>query len=240
MNNPREYLQTLDPNKIHVLYYPGSGTDYSPLKLFGEYSNTKTVIYADYAMNRDQILNMITGLEDWEPGPIVDLHPRDFGQMSWEDFWPDHLRNDAGHHERIANAFGIKTTLTHTNKCPMEFVFLATEAIQSFTSIQEKYHPDVLVLQDHGFADGDVFGKGGELQRNAYDQNCMPELLLVAENTVSWAHYVKVTEYALYPGQEHTHRRASYAFTEGTKKLYEEIRVLRNGRVRMDDIDELG
>ena len=95
MPTPPDYLKSLsrEPKVLSrsaILYYPGSGTDDGPFRLFAENSKVAKVIYADYLLSEHDAREFITHLPGWQlEGEIVRPEPGFFHARTWEDFWPD-------------------------------------------------------------------------------------------------------------------------------------------------------
>jgi hypothetical protein len=225
---PHEYLQH-NPQTNGILYYPGSGTDSGPLKLFGEHAAIKTVIYADYGLLRNDLDKIFAALDGWTVGTFEDILPTYFHKSNWNEFWPIDLRTDP----RIANAFGIAVSLNTPNGHSIEFIFLGTEAIETFSVIsQNRFKPDDIVIQDHTWGNNwSQFGIDGHLHKTAIEMNCLPQLLFAAENTRVWSGYSQVSEYADNPGQMHIHHRAIF---EVSSEAQTALR-LRAGRRKIEE-----
>ena len=198
-----------DLSRSVILYYPGSGTDYGPFRLFAENSNVTTVIYADYRVTEHEARQFITHLPGWQlEGEIERLEPDFFRADWWEDFWPDDpaSRENAG----PPTAFALRATLSRSTKS-VEFLFLATEAIQTFSILAESgLVPTMVVLQDHGFGCGWAkFGGESNLFTSASSVG-LPQLLLVAANTAPWPGYGRASESTEYDEQMPTHPRALF------------------------------
>ena len=211
MPTPPNYLKSLrrEPKALRRsanLYYPGSGTDDGPFRLFAENSKVATVIYADYLVSEHDARHFITHLPGWQlEGAITRPEPGFFRARTWEDFWPDDplSRRAAG----PQSAFALRATLSHSTRT-VEFLFLGTEAIQTFSILaKSRLLPTFVVLQDHGF--GNNWAKfGGE--SNLFTRASLaglPQLLLVATNTDPWPGYEQASEFI---AQEDQHGRALF------------------------------
>lgn len=206
--NPDQYL--IDANKrSQVLYYPGSGADSGPFRLFAESGRVSAVVYVDYGIEESEARKFISEIDGWRPGKIKNLQPCDFQVPSWDSFWPESPRSRNFY--APDKAFAIKTTLSSASTT-VEFTFLGTEAIQTFSVlIGANIIPTAMVLQDHGFGgNGSAFGGHSEMFHSAVDHNALPELLYVAKNTGEWPGYRKVSDYSVYGGQMHNHERAIF------------------------------
>jgi len=206
---PNEYIIATPELKDSVLYYPGSGLDSGPVKLFGANTTLKKVVYCDYGVNQADADHFVCNIEGFIAEPISELRPVDFNVNDWDAFWP---RNPgATRFHNYQTAFGIKTTLSHKSGSKFDFIYLATESVQTHTRLLNAgIVPNIVVLHDHGFGENwTSFGAGGELEELA-ERCVMPEFLFVAQGTQPWGDYEQVSDYALYDGQMHAYPRAVF------------------------------
>jgi len=218
---PDEYLS--EPNLDHgVLYYPGSGTDCGPLLLFAEHVKNLTVVYTDYNIDLVSVNQLLNHLVVWQSGAIQNLAPQRFGVVAWADFWHPSALLPAPNINIPAPeiSFGIETTLTHANGKKINFIFLATEAVGTFSVLANaNLQPTAIVLQDHGFGGNwTSFGGDSELWRLARVSQTLPDLLFVAENTNPWTGYECVSNYGIHGCQEHQRRRAVFTLSDYGKE----------------------
>ena len=213
--NPNEYIVTTPELNGSVLYYPGSGTDSGPVKLFGGNTELSTVIYCDYELNQDDAHRFVCNIEGFVAGPINELRPADFDARDWNAFWPKNP--SATRHHNSRTAFGIKTTLSNKCERKFDFIFLGTEEVQTYAILLHAgIYPNIVVLQDHGSGGNwTSFGAGGELEkiaiRHGRVDGIMPDFLFVAEGaTQPWDGYQQVSDFALYKGQWHSYKRAIF------------------------------
>ncbi|MCE9614887.1 MAG: hypothetical protein K8T26_11460 [Lentisphaerae bacterium] len=207
---PDEYLTNQRPNG-GVLYYPGAGTDSGPFRLFAGAAGVATIVYADYMTTRNDAEAFFAQIAGEATVQIEGMKPGDFGAEAWDDFWPNNPASRS--HATPDGAFALQARFSAVpGGPPIRFIYLATEAIQTFTIlVRARIKPTVVVLQDHGFGcNWDRFGKDGQLWKAAKGTKALPELLLVAENTDSWDGYIQLTEYAPCGGQMHAHSRALF------------------------------
>lgn len=220
MPTPTAYLSeavsgqaTKASGRSGVLYYPGSGTDSGPFHLFAENANVETVIYADYSITQDEARKFLNSfsLRGWklDEGGVECLEPASFHTNAWEEFWPEapESRRQFG----PESAFGLRAKLTCSER-QVEFIFLATEAIQTFSILAgSRLQPTIVILQDHGFGDGwaSFGGENSILFGQALNVG-LPQLLLVARNTHAWPGFGQVSKYAVQAGQMHNQPRAIF------------------------------
>ena len=205
--NPIEYLKLNSIGKI--LYYPGAGTDKSPIELFFNNTDVETIIYADYQIGRSDIEGMLMNIEGWfmdEISPIAynELIPKDFKRDSWEEFWPANI--ESREFANPDNAFGLSAKLYNADGVYKRFIHLRTEAIQTYSILIENgLNPDIIILQEHGWGGNwSVFGgEDSPLYENAI--NTLPEYIFVAgnSNTKPWPNYYRVSDYEIYLPSQH-------------------------------------
>lgn len=210
---PDEYLKSNHVPEV-VLYYPGSGTDFGPIQLFAKNANVvvSKVVYADYCHRIDQRTerDYVPRIDEWNTARIQRLGREYFGAAAWDDFWPEDAQ---GREFSIPEqAFAFTTYLSRPNAANIEFIFLATEATQTFSVlVRAGIIPTAIVLQDHGWGlNWRSFGGESILWQAAVDLNALPKLLFVADDTDPWPEYRKVSSSHVYPGQDHAHARAIF------------------------------
>lgn len=199
-----QYL-TEENIRARLLYYPGAGTDHSPFLLFAEHAKVSMVIYADYMLGMegpDGFLERIR-VYGWEASVPVPLNPDFFEAETWDAFWPD--VQGARNHRNQNTDFAIGATLTKRDRSPVQFIYLGTDAIQTFSVlVRAGFVPSAIVLQDHGIANWASFGGDSVLYRRALTELpyrlSLPQLLLVAENTQSWPEFQQVSQFCVYEG----------------------------------------
>jgi hypothetical protein len=190
------------------LYYPGSGTDIAPLKLFTRRGLVSTVIYSDYTFTQDKVEHLLAALDGWSIQCQVLLNSQDFGVSAWAQFWPaDLAAHEAGNPE---NAFCKSAVLYHAStRMRINFIALATEGTETLARLLDiGLNPAVVVVQDHGFGcNWTTFGGLSTLYEIA--RNKTPNFIYVAENTKPWPSYEQVSEYGPPEGAA-GHCRALY------------------------------
>jgi hypothetical protein len=190
------------------LYYPGSGCDFGPFYLFVEKYNVRKVIYSDYMISKQTIIDSIKEhLPRYRLREEIEINPEFYNKKSWEEFWPNnkYCRQDG----KPEDAFGFKVILKN-QKIEVDFTFLRTEAIRTYEILSELgIYFDIVVLQDHGFG-GNWTRFGGENEILTIARNYkVPELLYIADNTDPWPGYTLKTDFELIlKGQMHKHERA--------------------------------
>jgi hypothetical protein len=193
-----------------IVYYPGSGTDGQPVKLFGSTHSAHCFVYADYGVDRTaveaELEHPAHRFRGYHALVRLNLTERDLSPRGWTP----HLEPAEVARERYrfatAPPFGFLEVLERDQEFDdkhgarrLAVLFLGADGIATYDALfcQEDSisPPFAVVIQDHGFgANYDRFGRGGLLERAARRCNVIPQWLLVAENTDPWAGFVRVPE----------------------------------------------
>lgn len=198
----------------HVLYYPGSGFDGEPVRIFNRSHSAHVFLYVDYGVSREQLdaelaESYFTGyhhldrieftaaeIADTNVVPPVCVSKDVWKSMSLRDFktkpfcFMEIMERDA---DRFDD-WGAER---------LAVIFLYADGIASYVALfcGGKYPvPFAVLLLDHGFGGNyDRFGGGGLLEDCAVKTGALPELLLVACNlSRAWLGYRQIEglEYA--------------------------------------------
>lgn len=208
-----------------IVYYPGSGTDGHPVKLFGSAHAAHCFVYVDYGRTQEE-LEM--ALEHPEHGFLgyhrlarVHLRERDLVPDGWKSHVaPDELNvASARNFATVAEApFGflevLERSLDHGAK-RLAILLLGADGIATYDALfcqnQKQRPPFSVVLVDHGFGGNyGRFGRDGLLERIAQRCEVLPELLLVAEYTEAWKGFERVPGVERDRGGMHNERRCLY------------------------------
>jgi len=201
-------------DSFKVVYYPGSGDDFSSLQLFGRFANIEKIIFTDY-FNAPEITK-IRELIDERGENVVKIMPKHFNKRQWHQFWPSDRAAFSEEYIHPRYAWGRLLEFKPKNKS-FQFYYLGTEAVKTVSILIENgIHPDVLVLQDHGFGGNwTVFGRENLHLYNSMI-NHLPEYILLDPkgNTDIWPGYKQVTK-TYIPGilnanSAYTAKRALY------------------------------
>lgn len=209
LKSPTEYLRSR-PAKHGVLFYPGAGTDWGPLTLFGSHRQITKAICVDYAIREDEARAALSRLQGWRTTAMEALTPDYLGISRWEESWPGDPA--AQRFAQPSNAFGFVCSVAG-EAGTVELVFLATEATRTYSLLLERsIRPSVIVLQDHGFGlNWARFGGASPLYEASRPPEMLPAHLLVAENTLPWPGYGQASSYSHMSEQMHDHARAVFA-----------------------------
>ena len=214
-----------------VVYYPGSGTDGQPVKLFGSTHCAHSFVYADYGVDRPtveaELENPGHRFRGYQTLVRVNLTERDLSPRGWIP----HINPAEVDREKYrfgtAPAFGFLEVLERDREFDeshgarrLAILFLGADGIAAYDALfcQEGSvsDPFAVVVQDHGFGGNyNRFGRGGLLERLAARCNVIPRWLLVAENTDSWAGFERVPGVDGDRGGMHAHLRFLYERGEG-------------------------
>lgn len=214
-----------------VVYYPGSGDDGHPVKLFGSAGASHCFIYADFSYNREDLCNSL----DSDPSRFrgyrslmrLNVERSELRDRPWHP--PPIVLNYGGFVEPgMQTPFALLEILERTPEFDSQhgperlaILFVAGCGFATFDALfsqSERYVPFGIMLQDHGFGGNpDRFGMGGLLDRLARQHDKRPETLVVARNTTPWNGYKRVDGLLPEPGGMHAHPRSLYLRDKDTQ-----------------------
>ena len=195
-----------------VVYYPGSGIDGHPVKVFGSTHSAHCFVYADYIITQDALENELQHPKE----RFLGYHTLSRLQLRVTDVVPDgwiaHVRPDELRADRYglvepeiaAAPFGFLEVLERDatrddrhGARRLAILFLGADGIATYDALfcQGAGHsvPFAVLLQDHGFGGNyDSFGGGALLERIALRCNVVPRRLLVGEGTRPWQDFERV------------------------------------------------
>lgn len=185
-----------------VVFYPGSGTDGQPVKLFASTHAAHCFVYADYLLEQALIERELDhptrGFRGYLSAMRVQLTQLDLLSVWTPHVLPDEVRTAA----RFSDGSSAYAFLEVMEREPelgdehgperIAVLFLGADGIATYDALfcQEAStaRPFALVLQDHGFgANYESFGAGGLLERIARRMGVLPDYLLVGGVTRPWA-----------------------------------------------------
>ena len=209
-----------------VVYYPGSGSDGDPVKVFGSAHCAHTFVYADYGHSQKELEKDLDDPELRFRGyhNLARLQLRETDLVP--DRWTPHVQPDEVS-ERMrrfvrTEPFGFLQILERDPGLDerhgarrLAVLFLGADGIAAYDALfcQKLGHaaPFAVVLQDHGFGGNyDQFGHDGLLEHIALICDVLPRCLLVADNTAPWAGFERVPYVDGEPGGMHRHIRYLY------------------------------
>lgn len=186
-----------------VVYYPGSGTDGHPVKLFGSTHSAHSFVYADYDVTQPdleaELGNPGHSFRGYHTLARLQLRESDLVPRGWTaHVQPDVPQNRYRFGTVAAAPFGFVEVLERDRNLNddhgarrLAILFLGADGIAAYDALFCQEHSDsapfAVVLQDHGFGGNyDKFGRGGLLESIATRCHVVPPYLLVAENTAPW------------------------------------------------------
>jgi len=193
-----------------IVYYPGSGTDGHPVKLFGSTHCAHCFVHVDYMKTRSRLEEQLSNPRDRFRGYRTAVRLKLRGRDLVPHGWTAHIRSDEvpgdglGFATVAAVPFGFFEVLELDESLDekhgpvrLGILFLGADGIATYDALfcqSRKYpSPFAVVLQDHGFGGNyDRFGRGGLMERIARRCRVLPQLLLVAENTEAWQGFERI------------------------------------------------
>lgn len=204
--------------ETRVVYYPGSGTDGHPVKVFGSTHSAHCFVYADYGLTQADVEAELGharhGFRGYHTLTRLQLLESDFVPRGWTA----HVHADElpQNRYRFAGApFGFLEVLERDREFDdnhgarrLAVIFLGADGAATYDALfcQDDgiSPPFAVVVQDHGFGGNyDRFGGDGLLERIAMDCNVVPRWLLVAQNTAPWDGFERVLDVDGDPGGMH-------------------------------------
>ena len=202
---PGSRFPTRDFFRSRVVYYPGSGFDGQPVKLFGSSHSAHSFVYVDFGLTRElvevELANPSTGLAGYRPSGSWPVAGRDLFS-GWTD---PHFDRDRARDTRILKASDEKCGFLQVlDRLPdlgdehvptrLAILFLFVDGITAydaiFCQVHDRQPPFAVLLQDHGFGGNyDRFGHDGLLHQIVERSGVTPEYLLVASGTDCWGGY---------------------------------------------------
>ena len=191
-----------------IVYYPGSGTDGHPVKLFGSTNSAHCFVYADYGVEQNAVKTELEHpthrFRGYQTLARLDLTELDLLPRGWTP----HIDSPEVAQDRYrvvtARPFGFLEVLEREQEfddnhapCRLAILFLGADGIAAYDALfcqrDSVSPPFAVVVQDHGFGGNyDRFGRGGLLEHVARGCNVIPKWLLVAENSDSWDGFLRV------------------------------------------------
>jgi hypothetical protein len=188
-----------------VVYYPGSGTDGQPVKLFGSTHCAHTFVYADYGVTQArlqaELCHPTHRFLGYHTLARVELAEGDLAPGGWVP----HIDSEDGKADRHRLA-GFLNVLERDRELGdahgarrLAILFLVADGIAAYDTLfcqsPNIPTPFVVVVQDHSFGGNYTrFGRGGLLERVARCCDVLPSSLLVAEHTRPWDGYSRVPD----------------------------------------------
>ena len=195
-----------------VVYYPGSGTDGHPLKIFGGSHAAHCFVFSDYGTARETVEEQLRDADD--PGHPRGYRPLHVEALSEQELrpggWTQHIdtrRVDRGPATRKPEGgpYAVWAALERREgfgedhgPSRLAVVVVGGEGVATFDALfcqGDAAPPYGVLLQDHGFG-GNWTRFGGEDSPlwEIARLYARPEWLLVADNTHPWPGYACVSD----------------------------------------------
>lgn len=193
-----------------VVYYPGSGNDGHPVKLFGSTHSAHCFVYADYGVPQDALESKLEdpghGFRGYHTLARLQLGERDLVPAGWTP----HVHAGEAPRDRhrftayVIPRFQFLEILERDDEFDdnhgarrLAIMFLGADGIDAYGALfcQGLGHtpPFAVLLEDHGYGcNYDRFGRGSLLERIAMKCDIVPRYLLAAKHTVPWNGYERV------------------------------------------------
>ena len=206
-----------------TVFYPGSGSDGSPVSLFNRAQAVHCFVYCDNGLSRGDLKSALSSypFDGYEAVTEIELTDQDLEAAGCAPpNKPGFQTGEPAEPYAIVVIFQRKAGLDETHgAAAFSVLFMGWDGFHAFDSLfcqrKNSAPPFGIVLQDHGFGGSSgKFGAGGQLEKMAKENGKMPELVLIAENTSCWAGYAEPTEtdgsasrLGDWPGGMHGHSR---------------------------------
>lgn len=213
--------------RSRIVFYPGSGVDGHPVKLFGSTHSAHCFVYADYFVKQaeleEQLADPLNNFYGYHTLARLQLKERDLVPRGWvAHVRPEDLPAGGFGFAPVAESpFGFLEVLERNQDLDerhgahrLAILFLGADGIATYDALFCQTHsvspPFAVILQDHGFGcNYNKFGQGGLLERIA--KCCptgLPDWLVVAKNTTPWPGFMKAGDGGR--GGMHSMRRYLY------------------------------
>ena len=205
-----------------VVYYPGSGDDGHPVKLFGSTHCAHTFVYVDYGIPQDFLEERLSQQENGFKGYTtlsrLNLSESDLVSGRWTPHI-DRADYSPNMYSFAKAPFGFLEILQRDSGLGddhgprrLAILFLGADGIATYDALFCQEHsisePFAVVVQDHGFGGNyNRFGQGGILEGIASSCHVLPQLQLVAEDSDCWAGFEQVPDIDGDFGGMHCNRR---------------------------------
>lgn len=209
-----------------IVYYPGSGTDGHPVKVFGSTHSAHCFVYTDYGLTsatvETQLEHPTNRFRGYHTLYRLALNQRDLSPSGWVPHIDGEEERQDQYRFAKAPPFAFLEVLERDPELNddhgahrLAILLLGADAIATYDALfcQEDslLPPFAVVLQDHGFGGNyDRFGRGGLLDQVATSCNVFPDWLLVAKNTEPWHGFFRVPNVEGECGGSHATLRLLY------------------------------
>jgi len=209
-----------------TVFYPGSGTDGHPVKVFGSTRSAHTFIYTDYILDQSviehELADAIYGFRGYHSIDRIMLESTDLAPNGWIPHIQVKPRNRLRGMDSTFRPYGFIEIIERDPERPESYgskrlaiMFLGTDAVAAFDALYcqqgNTSNPFALLLQDHAFGGGYTsFGQNGLLAKLANVTSKYPKFLLVADYTDAWDGYAIIPDLQGDRGGMHHNLRHLY------------------------------
>lgn len=226
-----KWLEKYEPNdkvlmsdflSSRIVFYPGSGSDGHPVKVFGSTHACHCFVYADYWVEKSQIKTelKVHGFKGYSSFASINLK-----QQEILSHWQHHLEKQEfeeakqkSGHRTDATSYGMLEILQRDENLDeshgperLAILFLGADGIATYDALfcQQNSNPLFgMLLQDHGYGGNyDRFGRGGLMEKIASRTKSYPRYMLVADNTEVWDGYEVLFDLGHSKGGMHQQER---------------------------------
>ncbi|WP_299949307.1 hypothetical protein [Hyphomonas sp. BRH_c22] len=191
--------------RSRTVFYPGSGTDGSPVSLFNRAHAAHCFIYCDSGLSLHELRKVLRDepFRNYEAVSEILLSEGDLTAAGCSTpTGPGYLMFTPVTPYAMLVLFGRKPHKDNVHGADVFAVlFLGWDGFDAFETLyarrDESVPPFCVVLQDHGFggnSSGKKFGGGGRLEGYAIASGSLPEFALVGHATNAWAGYAEPHE----------------------------------------------
>jgi len=214
-----------------IVYYPGSGTDGHPVKLFGSSQSAHCFVYADYGITQDAVEAELRdpdhGFHGYHSLARLHLAEANLTPNGWVPHVPPGYMAPRGQGHVGADPYGFLEVLERDQELDdnhgarrLAILFLGADGIATYDALFCQGHgtppPFAVVVQDHGFGGNyDRFGEGGLLAHIVRECDAVPPWLLVGEDTDPWQGFVRVPGVEEDRGEMHHTPRSLFQRCDG-------------------------
>jgi len=187
------------------VYYPCSGVHGTPIKFLSK--RFQRFFYADYKIDRNQLIESIGGIKGYQLSEMVDLTSEDVFGMSWIDFEQDHQITISKLTREFSKPFIALSVLERTpgfgsdhGPKKLEILFACSEAIATYKSSlsRRRIVPKCLVHIRSGIALGGNYFDYPQVLSSALlaNRGGLPDFMLYDRNGSSsdYGDYLDIVE----------------------------------------------
>lgn len=193
-----------------TVYYPGSGTDGQPVKVFGERRWAHSFIYVDYGLPEASLTDTLDNPRDGFSHYYNTLGRL---QLSMLDLVPSPIQRNMSYprmaessrtRNQVGSGFGFLEILEHNGRRfnidrpeRLAIMFLGGDGFATFNALycqQDSIAPPfAAVIEDYGWGDNwDRFGPDGFLHSLATQGDAIPPWIWAAEDRFAWPNFFEV------------------------------------------------